>query len=150
MQYRSNQNKTSKVPIVWQPGVHVNQNIFEINLMNTWSPFNSALFGTFSIQIGQKLEPQWLYEDPRKFNDRLNFAILEVHLIALYLVPFLFKLVKNSSHSDSMKIRENSTIAWILLRNRGNHDFYKVSKDSLRVESFVDDFGCKMFLNKRY
>ena len=38
------------------------------------------------------------------------------------------KLVKNSSPCKSMKIRENSTIAWILLQKRRNVDFHRVSK----------------------
>ena len=43
---------------------------------------------------------------------------LDAFSITLLLVPFVSKLVKNSSHSElveSIKIQENLTIDWILL-----------------------------------
>ena len=45
-----------------------------LELMKTWRPFNNALFDTFCIQISQKVKPRWVYEDTRKFDDRLDFA----------------------------------------------------------------------------
>ena len=45
------------------------------NLSNIFSPFNSAPFGVFYVQIGQLFEPHWACEDSWKFVFGIDFAL---------------------------------------------------------------------------
>ena len=44
---------------IWQPTVHVQQNIFEKTLIETCSPH---LYASFGAQIGQLFEAQWVFQ----------------------------------------------------------------------------------------
>ena len=50
-----------------QPTVHVQQNIFEKNLIEFGSPHLYASFGSFFVQIGQLVEPQWDFKLSEEF-----------------------------------------------------------------------------------
>ena len=46
----------------WQAAIHVQQNIFEKNLLEVGSSHIYASFGTFCVQIDQLFEAQWVSE----------------------------------------------------------------------------------------
>ena len=52
-----------KWPNLWLPGIYAKHNFFDKNLVKSWSPFYNASLNTFYIQIGHRLEPQWVFED---------------------------------------------------------------------------------------
>ena len=47
---------------LWQPTVHVQQNVFEKTQIEGCSPHLYASFGTFCVQIGQLFAAQWVFE----------------------------------------------------------------------------------------
>ena len=46
----------------WQPTVHLQQNIFDKNILEVGTSNLYASFGTFCVQIGQFFEAQWVFE----------------------------------------------------------------------------------------
>ena len=54
------------------------------------------------------------------------------------MAPYAPKLVTSSSYDESLKIRENATIAKTLLRKRQNVDFHEVFKESQWLEFFTN------------
>ena len=57
----------------WQPIIHIQQNIFENTLLEVCSSHLYASFGTFSVQIGQLLAPQWVFKHSEEFRNRRHF-----------------------------------------------------------------------------
>ena len=57
-----------------------------------WDPFNNASFGTFCIQIGQLLEPHWVFEDFMeidisvllKQNQRDHWIFSDLHRLTVF------------------------------------------------------------------
>ena len=57
----------------WEPTVHVQLNIFGKTLIKVCSLHLYASFGTFCVQIGQLLVPQWVFKHSEEFRNRRHF-----------------------------------------------------------------------------
>ena len=56
-----------------QPTAHVQLNIFGKTLIEVYSLHLYASFGTFCVQIGQLLVPQWVFKHSEEFRNRRHF-----------------------------------------------------------------------------
>ena len=55
----------------WQPTIHVQQKVSEKTLKEVLILYLYASFGTFSVQIGQLFEAQWIFEVSLKIGKSL-------------------------------------------------------------------------------
>ena len=72
---------------LWQPYVHVQQNIFEKTLILVGSSHLYASFGTFYVQISQLFEAQWDFKLP----EELEISNIFLRKQTFYHFPTFFK-----------------------------------------------------------
>ena len=62
---------------IWQPAVHVQQNVFWRIIVKDCNAHLHASFGTFCVQIGRLFEAQWVFEKYLEI-DKLPFSMENV------------------------------------------------------------------------
>ena len=67
----------------WQANVHVEQNIFQKNLIEICSPHLYASFGTFCVQIGQLFAAKWVFKHSEESRNPQHFPSIAIDSINL-------------------------------------------------------------------
>ena len=95
----------------WQPTIHVQQNIFEKNLIEVSIPYIYASFGTFCVQIGQLLAAQWVFKHSKEFRNRRHFP----SIAAICRFPNVPRKIAQFGRKRCQKKRKdmNKKLRWV-------------------------------------